>query len=79
MQHSCPHPPHHLSDCPYSQVDGKMLCQSGAIERYVAKMAGLTPKDAWEAAKVDETICFIQEISDLLSSTMSIKVRPPPT
>jgi hypothetical protein len=30
------------------QVDGKMLAQTAAIERYAAKLAGLTPEDRQE-------------------------------
>lgn len=56
------------------QVDGNMLSQSAAIERFVAKLTGITPEDSFEAAKVDEACCFIQEIGDLLMATFSIKV-----
>lgn len=39
---------------PVLEVDGKKLAQSGAIERYAAKLAGLMPEDAWEAALADQ-------------------------
>lgn len=38
--------------CPVLEVDGKVLSQSGAMERYVAKLVGMYPVDPWEAAKV---------------------------
>lgn len=39
---------------PTLTVDGSVMAQSGAIERYVAKMAGLYPSDPLAALKVDE-------------------------
>ena len=43
--------------CPHTHaVDGKQLAQSSAIERYAAKLAGITPSDPWETAKVDELL-----------------------
>ncbi|KAL6754465.1 hypothetical protein V8C86DRAFT_3165179 [Haematococcus lacustris] len=58
---------------PVLEVDGKQLAQSSAIERYAARLAGLYPQDAWEAAKVDELACFMQEWWELFISTFSIK------
>lgn len=58
---------------PVLEVDGKMLAQSSAIERYAAKLAGIAPSDPWEAAKVDEVVAFLQEINDLFAPTFAIK------
>jgi glutathione S-transferase len=52
---------------PVLEVDGKQLAQSAAIERYVAKLAGLHPTDPWQAAKVDEAVAFVQVLVDLCS------------
>ncbi len=50
---------HHCPQVPVLEVDGKMLAQSGAIERYAAKLAGLYPSDEWELAKVEEVVHFV--------------------
>lgn len=54
---------------PAMEVDGKLLAQTPAIERYVAKLAGLIPEDAWQAAKGDEVVSFMQEFFDLIVPT----------
>mmetsp|Transcript_30029 Transcript_30029/g.76479 ORF Transcript_30029/g.76479 Transcript_30029/m.76479 type:complete len:217 (-) Transcript_30029:278-928(-) len=58
---------------PVLEVDGKMLAQTSAIERYAAKLAGLAPSDPWEAAKVDEVLGFVAEANDLFAATYGIK------
>ncbi len=45
---------------PVLEVDGKQLAQSGAIERYAAKLAKLYPEDPWEAAQVDMHVALQQ-------------------
>jgi len=39
---------------PYLEVDGKLLGQSMACARYIAKEHGMMGKDAWEEAKINE-------------------------
>jgi len=39
---------------PLLEVDGKVLSQSQAINRYLARKHGLGGADDWEAAKIDE-------------------------
>ncbi|KAI6176277.1 hypothetical protein M3Y97_00780900 [Aphelenchoides bicaudatus] len=41
---------------PVLEVDGKYLCESAAICRFVARKHGLVGKTEWEQAKVDELI-----------------------
>jgi glutathione S-transferase len=60
---------------PVLEVDGKMLAQTAAIERYAAKLAGLTPEDSWTSAKVDEYLELIKETWDIFIPTFSIKVK----
>ena len=38
---------------PVLEVDGKQLCQSTAIARYLAREFGLTPKNSWDMARAD--------------------------
>ncbi|KAK5965484.1 Glutathione S-transferase [Trichostrongylus colubriformis] len=50
--------PKHKAEMPFGQlpvldVDGKQLCQSHAILRYLARNFGYAGKDAWEQAQVD--------------------------
>ena len=52
---------------PWLEVDGKFLFQTSAIARYCADVAGLTPTDAWLAAKVDEVV---QSVTYLQSAFM---------
>jgi glutathione S-transferase len=41
---------------PVLEVDGQMLAQSNAINRYVGKLTDLYPTDAWQAALCDEVM-----------------------
>jgi glutathione S-transferase len=52
------------------EVDGKMLAQSHAIARFVAKKHGLAGKDAWEAALCDQ---FVDATVDLLQHYRSMR------
>lgn len=63
---------------PFGQVpvlqldDGTMLAQSGAIERYCAKLAGLYPKDPLTAAFGDMACLFISDTFNLLAPSFSM-------
>jgi len=43
-----------LGSIPMLDVDGKKLCQSNSILRYVGKLSGVYPTDPFHAAKADE-------------------------
>lgn len=58
--------------CPMLEVDGKVLAQSSAIERYAASLAGLIPSDPWLQAKVNEAVAYQQEIVDTFYHTYYI-------
>ena len=47
-------------------MDGKQLCQSVALTRYLAKKAGLVGKDEWEDLQID---MIVDSIGDLRQGT----------
>ncbi|KXZ46903.1 hypothetical protein GPECTOR_39g397 [Gonium pectorale] len=64
---------------PFGQVpvlelpDGKMLAQSGAIDRYVAKLAGLYPEDPLQAALADQVVFQLNDFMDLFTPTWTME------
>jgi glutathione S-transferase len=58
---------------PMLEVDGKVVAQSNAINRYVGKLAGLYPKDDWQAALVDELMDAVEDISGRIGSTFALE------
>eukprot|EP00501_MAST-03F_sp_TOSAG23-6_P001441 GSMAST32.ASY1.ANO1.1498.1 assembled CDS len=46
---------------PIMEVDGKSMCQSEAMARYLGKLCNTYPNDPWMAAKVDEITQFINQ------------------
>lgn len=70
--------PKHKAAMPFGQapvleVDGKMLAQSAAIDRYLAGQAGIVPSDAWQAALADQAYCFCHDMMQPLYDTFKIK------
>ncbi|GLI67534.1 hypothetical protein VaNZ11_011748 [Volvox africanus] len=67
--------PEHKGQMPFGQVpvlemeDGKMLAESLAIERYVAKLAGLYPEDPLQAALADQA-AFLSDIWEVFAHTI---------
>ncbi|KAI1712085.1 glutathione S-transferase 1 [Ditylenchus destructor] len=57
---------------PVLEVDGKMLGQSLAISRYLAKKHGLAGKDEWEQAKIDELADLTRDTHKELSEYISV-------
>lgn len=55
---------------PVLEVDGKVIAQSNTINRYVGKLGGLYPKDDWQAARVDEVMDAIEDITTRLGATI---------
>lgn len=47
---------------PVLEVDGKKVCQSVAISRYLAKQFGLAGKNDWEALEIDATVDTIHDL-----------------
>ena len=58
---------------PVLEVDGKVITQSNTINRYVGKLAGLYPKDDWQAALVDEVMDAVEDISTKIANTIFIE------
>jgi prostaglandin-H2 D-isomerase / glutathione transferase len=58
---------------PVLEVDGTQLAQSNAINRYVGKLAGLYPKDDWQAARVDELMDAIEDITAKIGATFVLE------
>lgn len=46
---------------PTLHVDGTVVTQSDAIIRYVGKLAGLYPVDAYQALLCDEVMCVVED------------------
>merc|ERR1712241_1073859 len=60
-----------LGQAPFLEVDGKVICQTGAIARYCGKLGGFYPKDDdFAAAKIDEIIDTATDITNLIGPTM---------
>jgi glutathione S-transferase len=53
-------------------VDGEPLAQSGSIVRYAASLSGLTPTDAFEAAKCDSVFEATQEVCGELNRCVNV-------
>jgi glutathione S-transferase len=58
---------------PVLEVDGELIAQSNTINRYVGKLAGLYPRDDWQAARVDEVMDAIEDITIMIGSTFTLE------
>jgi glutathione S-transferase len=54
---------------PVLEVDGEVVAQSNAINRYVGKLADLYPSDAWQAALCDEVMGAVEDIGTKIGAT----------
>ncbi len=54
---------------PTLEVDGVMVTQSDAMTRYVGKLAGLYPTDAYQALLCDEVLSVIEDASVKIGPT----------
>ena len=57
---------------PTLEVDGKVVAQSNSINRYVGKLAGLYPKDNWQALLCDEVMDAAEDIGTRIANTMDL-------
>ncbi|GAC1686293.1 MAG: hypothetical protein PVS2B1_06500 [Candidatus Dormibacteraceae bacterium] len=57
---------------PVLEVDGKVVSQSNSINRYVGKLAGLYPKDDWQALLCDEVMDAAEDIGSRVAQTIDL-------
>lgn len=58
---------------PVLDVDGQVLAQSNTINRYVGKLTGLYPKDDLLAARADEVMDAVEDISSRIGQTIRLE------
>ena len=58
---------------PVLEVDGKVITQSNTINRYLGKLAGLYPKDDWQAVLADEVMEAVEDISTKIGNTIFVE------
>jgi len=57
---------------PVLEVDGQVVAQSNAINRYVGKLAGLYPKDDWQALRCDEVMDAVEDLDHMIGGTIDL-------
>lgn len=57
---------------PVLEVDGKSITQSNTLQRYIGKLAGLYPKDDWQAALCDEVMDVTEDVGARIGATMAM-------
>jgi prostaglandin-H2 D-isomerase / glutathione transferase len=57
---------------PVIEVDDKVVAQSNSINRYVGKMAGLYPKDDWQALLCDEVMDAVEDVDYQIGDTLEL-------
>lgn len=55
---------------PVLEVDGEEISQSNTISRYVGRLGGLYPKDPLEAARCDEIMDAMEDVTNRLVPTL---------
>lgn len=57
---------------PTLEVDGHVVSQSNSINRFVGKLAGLYPKDDWQAFLCDEVMDAVEDVSARIEQTFDL-------
>lgn len=60
---------------PVLTVDGRVVSQSNAINRYLGSLAGLYPKDSLQALYCDEILEAVEDVSGRFGATFGIADR----
>ncbi len=58
---------------PVLEHDGRRLAQSNAINRFVGKLTNLYPTDPWQAAVCDEVMDAVEDVSQAIVASFSIR------
>ncbi len=58
---------------PVLEVDGEVITQSNAINRYVGRLANLYPEDSLEAARCDEVLDAVEDVATQIVQTFRIE------
>lgn len=58
---------------PLLEVDGEVITQSNAINRFVGKLAGLYPDDDLQAARCDEVMDAVEDVVTRIVATFGIQ------
>ncbi len=61
-----------LNQVPTLHVDGVQVTQSDAITRYVGKLAGLYPTDAFQALLCDEVLSAVEDANVKIGTTFGL-------
>ena len=55
---------------PVLEYNGRVLCQSGAILSFAGRLAGMCPADPLDAAKVDEIVWALADVTSAIVPAM---------
>lgn len=58
---------------PVLEVNGRLVAQSNSINRYVGKLAGLYPKDDWQALLCDEVMDAVEDMDFQIGGTIGLE------
>lgn len=61
-----------FSSLPVLTVDGRVLTQCNAINRYVGRLTDLYPDDPWQAALCDEVLDVVEDITHKIVATLDL-------
>lgn len=62
-----------LNQVPTLSIDGRVVTQSNAINRYVGKIAGLYPEDNMQALLCDEVLDAVEDITHKMVSSFGME------
>jgi glutathione S-transferase len=61
-----------FSSLPVLTVDGRVLTQCNAINRYVGRLTALYPDDPWQVALCDEVMDVVEDITHKIVATLHL-------